>query len=365
MILIIKKVKKVDVLKYVLRGVRDETTGKKVKVVTIQALADGLQKKIGFADLDVPMKLAKYLIEKPNDEGKIELMDNAGFKGQTHAEAVSIKRKDLQNSLTDHIKDYSLYNGRAITSLLSQLQNLFESTREDLLQDLEDQDYDDLGTAPMDEIWKSMQLAGLYPKNFDEEVRDFILFLAMRHSRSLAEVDFKKLMKAFEEDYSFLEDEQSRWENGEPYEPSEDEGELESDRPPEPEPIEEVVEAEEEMDAALDQSPSPKASEPMDRTAGNIQDLEQNELLEKVDEILMQVVQRLPPTQKIRTLTHLMMPYLSPIYDQEKQRQFLIISQTAFIQFLLGQNKNQLGLQLEESHIICLLHLLVQEDEEE
>lgn len=32
----------------------------------------------------------------------------------------------------------------------------------------------------------------------------------------------------------------------------------------------------------------------------------------------MQIVQRLPPTQKIRTLTHLMLPYLTPLYDQEK-----------------------------------------------
>ena len=60
-----------------------------------------------------------------------------------------------------------------------------------------------------------------------------------------------------------------------------------------------------------------------------------------------------------------MLPFLTPVYDQEKQRQFLIISQGAFIQFLLGQNKNQLGLQLEESHVVCLLHLLVQEDDDE
>jgi hypothetical protein len=35
----------------------------------------------------------------------------------------------------------------------------------------------------------------------------------------------------------------------------------------------------------------------------NVEDLEQNELLEKVDEILMQIVQRLPSSQKIKTLT--------------------------------------------------------------
>jgi len=38
-------------------------------------------------------------------------------------------------------------------------------------------------------------------------------------------------------------------------------------------------------------------------TSDNIDDLEQNVLLEKVDEILMQIVQRLPQHHKIRTLT--------------------------------------------------------------
>lgn len=79
-------------------------------------------------------------------------------------------------------------------------------------------------------------------------MRDFLLFLAMRHSKSLAEVNFKRFMKAFEEDFNLLEDGPSRWESSEPYVPSEDEGELESDKPPEP-----IVEEEpEEMDPAFD-----------------------------------------------------------------------------------------------------------------
>jgi hypothetical protein len=212
---------------------------------------------------------------------------------------------------------------------------MFESVKEDLRRDLDDQDYEEEGTTSMEEIWKSMQLCGLYPKSFDEDVRDFLLFLAMRHSDSLATVDFKRFMAAFDEDYNLLEDGPSRWESSEPYEPSEDEGELESDKPPEPE-VEDVEEAAEEMEPAFDEQPGQEAPAPIDRSPAHIQDLEQNELLEKVDEILMQIVQRLPPTQKIRTLTHLMLPFLTPVYDQDKHRQFLIISQGAFIQFLLG-----------------------------
>jgi len=54
-----------------------------------------------------------------------------------------------------------------------------------------------------------------------------------------------------------------------------------------------------------------------------------------------------------------MMPHLIPVYDQQQERQYLIIGQDAFIQFLLGSDENQLGLQLDENHVICLLHLLV------
>ena len=48
--------------------------------------------------------------------------------------------------------------------------------------------------------------------------------------------------------------------------------------------------------------------------------MEQNELLEKVDEVLMQIVHKLPPEGKIRNLTYLMMPYLQPIVDQESRK---------------------------------------------
>ena len=73
----------------------------------------------------------------------------------------------------------------------------------------------------------------------------------------------------------------------------------------------------------------------------------------------MQIVSKLPSSQKIHTLTQYMTPYLITVYDEQQQRQYPIISQDAFIQFLLGQGQNQLGLQLDENHVICLLHLLV------
>ena len=135
---------------------RDEATQKKVKRVTIKNLSDGIEKKIGFADPEIATKLAKFLIEKSNEEGKVELMDDAEFKGQTHSEAVWILRKDLHAKVNQYIKDYPIYNGIAITTLLSQIQNMFEDIKDDVKQDLEDQDYEDDGTAKIDDIWKSI-----------------------------------------------------------------------------------------------------------------------------------------------------------------------------------------------------------------
>ena len=64
----------------------------------------------------------------------------------------------------------------------------------------------------MNEIIKSMKLVGLYPDSFDEDIRDFIYFLALRHSKSLEEIEYKDFMKVFDEDYSFIDDKKSIWE---------------------------------------------------------------------------------------------------------------------------------------------------------
>lgn len=60
--------------------------------------------------------------------------------------------------------------------------------------------------------------------------------MAMRHSQTLEEVNYQELVKTFSEDFNFIEDKRSRWENlnsdGEPlppFVPSEEEDEMESE----------------------------------------------------------------------------------------------------------------------------------------
>ena len=201
-----------------------------------------------------------------------------------------------------------------------------------------------------------MKVIGIMVGNFDPEVKDFIYFLAMRHSKSLDEVRYPDLLKAFGEDFNFIDDKKSRWAD------LNDEGEIQ--QPFEPSSEEDEMESEAEVEVEVEESQSPAKSEkPLNysRTPSNMDEMQQNILLEKVDEILMKIVKSLPEKNKIKTLTHCMMPFLKPVLDENQGKQFLIINQDDFIHFLVGKGDNQLGLQLDQSHVVCLLHLLVQE----
>jgi hypothetical protein len=66
-----------------LHGVKGADSDKKIKKVTIESLTKSITKRIGFTT-QVATKLAKFLIEVPNEDGKVEQMENADTK-ETHA----------------------------------------------------------------------------------------------------------------------------------------------------------------------------------------------------------------------------------------------------------------------------------------
>jgi hypothetical protein len=53
-----------------LHGLRDPETSKKIKKVTLETLEKQLTDKIGFTK-DVSSKFAKFLVETPNEDGKV------------------------------------------------------------------------------------------------------------------------------------------------------------------------------------------------------------------------------------------------------------------------------------------------------
>ncbi|MFN7881261.1 MAG: hypothetical protein ACK5NI_02180 [bacterium] len=99
-----------------------------------------------------------------------------------------------------------MYNGLAITSLLGRVQSIFENYYDDLEEELKDQDYDDQNITSQEDLFKSMKIVGMFPDSFEDDIKDFILFLAMRHSKSLEEINFKKFLNCLKEDYSLIDD---------------------------------------------------------------------------------------------------------------------------------------------------------------
>jgi hypothetical protein len=53
-----------------LHGLRDPETSKKIKKITLETLEKQLIDKIGFSK-DVSSQIAKFLVETPNEDGKV------------------------------------------------------------------------------------------------------------------------------------------------------------------------------------------------------------------------------------------------------------------------------------------------------
>ena len=124
-ILQIKEVKHGDALKFILHGQKEKEKSSKVKYVSVSTLKSSLKKKIGFSE-DKCLLLARFLVETTDSEtGKVKSQENAEFKGQEHIDACKLIRKELYKRFMDALPDYAIYNGLAITSLLTRIQSMF------------------------------------------------------------------------------------------------------------------------------------------------------------------------------------------------------------------------------------------------
>ena len=62
-----------ECLKFILSGAKED--GHRVRNVSVECFSDNLEKKIGFSK-QVSLKMAKYLIEQVNEDGKVEKLEN-------------------------------------------------------------------------------------------------------------------------------------------------------------------------------------------------------------------------------------------------------------------------------------------------
>ena len=156
-------------LKYLLHGIREEN-GKKVKKVSVKVLPDQLRAKIGFEAQDCVL-IARYLIEKPGEDGKVE---SSKSNGKSHEEACTLIRKELHSAFQEAVEDYSLFNGLAITSLLTRIRDMFEEHRIELATELDDADYEETKTAKMADIYRSMKMIGIFSSQLDPDIKEFL-----------------------------------------------------------------------------------------------------------------------------------------------------------------------------------------------
>jgi hypothetical protein len=106
-ILMIKKVRCEQALKYILHNLKDGT-GKKKNIISIQTLKERLREKIGFK-VDTCLMIARYLIEKPDKDNQVVVLSN-------HEEDCQASRRDIYKAFTsfevlrnyNHIDDKQL-----------------------------------------------------------------------------------------------------------------------------------------------------------------------------------------------------------------------------------------------------------------
>jgi len=128
-----------------------------------------------------------------------------------HDLACTALRKDIHDAIQGSLESYTILNGLAITQLLKQINLMFEEKRFDLEQELEDTDYEDTRVAKMTDIYKAMKMVigHSFVDDMENDVKEFLEYLAMYFSESLDKVRYEKLISAFDEDFSF--NEKSKW----------------------------------------------------------------------------------------------------------------------------------------------------------
>jgi hypothetical protein len=75
-----------------------------------------------------------------------------------------------------------------VTSLLNRCQNLFEDQRIELAEELDDRDDEDTGVCSWEDLIRCMKLCQITVGTFDDDIIEFLQYLAMRHSKSLEEI---------------------------------------------------------------------------------------------------------------------------------------------------------------------------------
>lgn len=86
-----------------------------------------------------------------------------------------------------------------IRSMQGRLCNMVDGRQDEIFDDLNLEDDETTGTLHFDKIMNYWKYTGL--PELDEEMEEFLAMMALRVSNSLAEVNYKKLCKVFDQEF--------------------------------------------------------------------------------------------------------------------------------------------------------------------
>ena len=98
-----------------------------------------------------------------------------------------------------HMGDYMLYNTLALDSMLSRLQGIMSGKAAEFIDDLNLDDEDSNGFLPFEQIQKVWKYGG--NPTLDEELTEFMEFLALRCSSSLKKVNYEEMCQVFNDGF--------------------------------------------------------------------------------------------------------------------------------------------------------------------
>ena len=146
-LLMIKKVPRTHMVKYLLKGEalpKDEQTGE--EVISNKTLTQIFERKFNFGNSKAT-KLARFFVEGPPMEVEEEDADPE-IEDKDH----STNRETLIHRFKQHVSHFNLYNSMAVEHMLSRLQGIMSGKETDFLDDLNLDDEDSNGYLPFEQI---------------------------------------------------------------------------------------------------------------------------------------------------------------------------------------------------------------------
>lgn len=187
----IKKVPMSHMVKYLLQGEKVEKNDENgEEEIDTKTLAQIFERKFNFESRKAT-KMARFFIEGPP-----QAKDDSNVESKNHV----ADREILILRFKQFVSNYMLYNTLALDSMLSRIQGIMDGKKSDFIDDLNLEDEDSNGFLSFEHIQKVWKYSG-HP-SLDEELTEFLEFLALRCSSSLKKVNYEDFCEVFDDSFA-------------------------------------------------------------------------------------------------------------------------------------------------------------------